>query len=163
MLMAALTFFTVGSVMAATATGMTGLLVARCIQGIGGGGIVALTYVITTDLVSLQERGKWCGLISLQWAIGSVTGPILGGAIVQETTWRWIFWLNLPFCGLALVAIPICLRLDHKVGLILENLKTFDWIGSLVFVVSMTSFLVPLTWGESCPIQSLKTSSNKKL
>jgi MFS family permease len=160
-LMAALIFFTVGSAIAATTTDITGLLVGRCIQGIGGGGIVALTYVITTDMVSLQERGKWFGMISLQWAIGSVIGPILGGAIVQETTWRWIFWLNMPFCGIALVAIPISLRLDHKVGPILEEVKSFDWIGSLIFVTSMTSFLVPLTWGELCLSDHLVKTINQ--
>jgi MFS family permease len=54
---------------------------------------MALTYVIVTDMVTLRDRGKWFSIISLQWAIGSVTGPVIGGAFTEKSTWRWIFWL----------------------------------------------------------------------
>lgn len=56
-------------------------------QGIGGGGMVALTYVIVTDMVTLRERGKWFSLITLQWAIGSVSGPVIGGACSEKANW----------------------------------------------------------------------------
>jgi MFS family permease len=147
-LLAALVLFTIGAVIASLANNSAVLLVGRSVQGIGGGGIVSLTYVITTDIVTLRERGKWFSLISLQWAIGSVTGPVIGGAFAENTNWRWIFWLNLPFCVIAFVAIPICLHLTHKVGSIFEKLKAFDWFGSFLFISSLTSFLIPLTWGK---------------
>lgn len=67
MLLLALTLFTVGAIIAALAKNFTFLLVGRSIQGVGGGGISALTYVIVTDMVSLKERGKWFGLVTMMW------------------------------------------------------------------------------------------------
>lgn len=94
----------------------TTLLVGRGIQGVGGGGIMSLTELLITDLVPLRERGMWFGYQSLTWAVGSVTGPLIGGAFAQDTTWRWIFWINLPFCGLGFLTLPYCLRLNHPPG-----------------------------------------------
>ena len=74
MVLLALTFFTAGAIVSALADNFTVLLVGRSIQGVGGGGILALTYVIVTDLITLKERGKWFGLISMMYAIGSVNG-----------------------------------------------------------------------------------------
>ena len=148
MLMAAIFNFTVGSLVAGTAKQFSGLLLGRCIQGTGGGGIAVLTYVIATDMVALAERAKWSGLISLQWAVGSVVGPIVGGLIIQKSTWRWIFWLNLPFCALALITVPVCLQQDPGLWISLQELRCFDWTGSIIFVTSTTSLLLPLTWGK---------------
>lgn len=78
MVYAGLTFFLVGTVIGATAKTFTSLLVGRTIQGIGGGGIVALTDIVITDLVPLRLRGNYVGIISSQWAIGSVVGPVIG-------------------------------------------------------------------------------------
>jgi hypothetical protein len=99
---------------------------------------VALTYVIVTDMVTLRERGKWFSVISLQWAIG--------GAFAQKTTWRWIFWLNIPFCVISAMGIPVCLRLSDKEESVWTRLNSFDWFGSFLFVAATTSFLIPLTW-----------------
>ena len=125
---------------------MSLLLVGRCVQGVGGGGLVALTYVVITDMVTLRERGKYMSVISLQWAIGSVIGPVIGGALAEKVTWRWIFWLNIPFCVIAAVGIPICLRLYTKEGSIWMKLRTFDWAGSFLFIAATTICLVPVTW-----------------
>ena len=92
MVILALVLFTVGAILAALASNFTVLLVGRTIQGIGGGGIISLTEVLITDLVPLRERGTWFGYQSEVWAVGSVTGPIIGGAFAQNVTWRWIFW-----------------------------------------------------------------------
>ena len=83
----ALVLFTAGSVVCATAHSITTLLVGRCIQGAGGGGIISLTYVVTTDLVPLRERGKWFGLISLTWSVGTVSAPVIGGSLSQHASW----------------------------------------------------------------------------
>ena len=72
MILSALTLFTAGTIISGAATDFTHLLIGRSIQGVGGGGIIALTYVVVTDLVSVRERGKWFGLISLVWALGTV-------------------------------------------------------------------------------------------
>ncbi|OCK80468.1 MFS general substrate transporter [Lepidopterella palustris CBS 459.81] len=147
MLLLALTLFTVGAIIAALAKNFTFLLVGRSIQGVGGGGISALTYVIVTDMVSLKERGKWFGLVTMMWAFGSVVGPVIGGMLAEKISWRWIFWLNIPFCGFAFLTIPPFLRLKPKEGRILEKIKTVDWLGSFLFIGSLTSLLIPITWG----------------
>ncbi|KAJ3469761.1 hypothetical protein MRS44_003826 [Fusarium solani] len=106
----ALGFFTVGTSLASMAKSTALLLAARAIQGLGGGGILALTYVITAEMSSPPDRGRWLGLISSQWAIGSTIAPSVGGALAQYADWRWIFWLNLPFSVLAFILIPFLLR-----------------------------------------------------
>jgi MFS family permease len=145
-ILAALLLFTVGTVICSVAKNVTFLLAGRCVQGVGGGGLVALTYVVLTDMVTLRERGKYMSVISLQWAVGSVIGPVIGGAFSEKLTWRWIFWLNIPFCAIAAVGIPICLRLHIKEGSISEKLREFDWLGSFLFVSATTSCLIPVSW-----------------
>jgi len=104
-------FFAVGSLIAALATNFTMMLVGRSLQwvisswynrkiqtlnfvlrGVGGGGILTLGEIIVTDLVPLSVRGAWFGYLGSMWAIGSVTGPLMGGAFAQNVSWTWIFW-----------------------------------------------------------------------
>lgn len=143
----ALVLFSVGAIVAAVAQNFTVLLAGRSIQGIGGGGIISLTEVLITDLVPLRERGTWFGYQSAVWALGSVTGPIVGGAFAQHVTWRWIFWINLPICGIGLVAICIFLRLHKRPGSISSKVLNFDWLGAFLLTASATTFLLSLTWG----------------
>ncbi|KAK4691141.1 hypothetical protein P7C71_g5797, partial [Lecanoromycetidae sp. Uapishka_2] len=147
MVLVALVFFLIGALVAALSNDFGTLLVGRSFQGIGGGGLIALTEILVTDMVPLRLRGQWFGIISGMWSIGSVTGPIVGGAFAQNVTWRWIFYLNLPFIGIALVAVPLTLKLAFKTSSISDKLKRVDWIGSVLFIGSTTSFLIPVTWG----------------
>lgn len=87
MIMVGLVFFVAGAIVAATSPNFEVLLVGRSLQGIGGGGLIALTEIVVTDLVPLRLRGKWFGLISSMWALGSVSGPIIGGALAHGDTW----------------------------------------------------------------------------
>jgi len=105
-----------------------------------------MTEIVITDLVPLRWRGQWAGIIAGMWSIGSVSGPIIGGAFAQ-VQWRWIFWLNLPFIGVGVVMVPLFLRLNIIPQSIAAKLRRVDWIGTVLFVGSMTSFLIPLTWG----------------
>jgi MFS family permease len=124
------------------------MLVGRSIQGVGGGGIIALTEVLIADLIPLKERGKWFSIRSGTWALGTVTGPLIGGGFTQSSaSWRWIFWINLPFCGLGLVLVPIFLRLKRESVPLRDSLAKVDYVGCALFVASLTSFLIPLTWG----------------
>ncbi|KAF4495623.1 multidrug transporter [Fusarium agapanthi] len=138
-LLASLTAFASGSIMAALAENIAVLLGGRTLQGLGSGGILALTYVIATDLVSLRE---------------GILGPLIGGALV-EVSWPWLFWINLPFCGIAYIAIPITMRIKRKGDASVNSkIREFDWIGTIIFVGSLTSFFTPLSgimydWGSS--------------
>jgi MFS family permease len=92
MVIVAVTLFLAGVLMAALAQDFALLLVGRTIQGVGGGAVIALTEIIVTDLVPMRYRGQWMGILAGMWALGSVSGPIIGGAFAQVGEWRWIFW-----------------------------------------------------------------------
>ncbi|RMD39615.1 hypothetical protein DV735_g5511, partial [Chaetothyriales sp. CBS 134920] len=146
MVLTAITFFLAGVLMAALCNNFSLMLAGRTIQGIGGGGIISLTEILITDLIPLRFRGQWAGLISGMWSLGSVSGPVIGGAFAS-VGWRWIFWINLPFIGVCFVLIPLFLRLNLVPSSIMSKLKRVDWIGTIIFVGSSVSFLIPLTWG----------------
>ncbi|KAL4962001.1 MDR family MFS transporter [Aspergillus stella-maris] len=145
-LFTAVVAFTVGSIVAAVAQNLTTLLAGRCVQGVGGGGIIALTEVLIADLIPLRERGKWMSFRALTWALGTVIGPIIGGALA-ESAWRWIFWLNLPFCGIGLIMIPIFMKLKQQPMTMKERFMGIDYLGCFIFTGSLTSFIMPLSWG----------------
>jgi len=147
LILVALTFFLVGAIVAGVAHSFAILLVGRSIQGIGGGGLIALTEIVVTDLVPLRIRGKWFGIISGMWSLGSVTGPIIGGAFAQEVSWRWIFYINLPIIGVAFIFVPLFLRSNFAPANLAFQLRRVDWIGCVLFIASTTSFLIPITWG----------------
>lgn len=123
------------------------MLVGRSVQGVGAGGLLALTQVLLTDMVPLLERGKFLALISIVWAIGSVSGPSLGGGLAQRGAWRWIFWINLPIMAVGAVGIIAFLRLHHRAKSTVAKLAEMDWVGSFISTSSTTSFLIPITWG----------------
>ncbi|KAK9235320.1 major facilitator superfamily domain-containing protein [Lipomyces kononenkoae] len=145
--MVAVVLFTIGACIAGWAKNFSVLIAGRSIQGAGGGGIIAMTEIIITDLIPLRERGKYMGLFSTMWALGSVTGPVIGGAFAQNVTWRWIFWMNLPICGIALPLIPLCLRLSLARSKFSEKVRRIDWIGMVLFVGSVTSLLLGVSFG----------------
>ncbi|KAI0849398.1 major facilitator superfamily transporter [Daldinia vernicosa] len=139
--------FTVGTIVCCTAQSIGVLLVGRCIQGIGGGGIHSLGLVIHTDFVPLRWRPKWYSITLAAWAIGLSVGPVTGGAIAQRTTWRWIFYLMFPICGFGLVAVPYLLTLRPKKATFKEKMERIDWLGGFIFTCSATAFLIAISWG----------------
>ena len=147
LLVVALAMFTVGSVICATARNFTALLAGRSVQGTGAGGILALTEILMTDMVPLRERGNYFALIGIVWAIGSVAGPLVGGALATEDAWRWIFYLNLPIIAVGFIGIMLFLRLEQRSRTWKEKLLQIDYIGSVIFLASTTSFLMGITWG----------------
>ncbi|KAF1912620.1 major facilitator superfamily domain-containing protein [Ampelomyces quisqualis] len=142
-----LAFFLVGSIIPAVANNFNEILLGRSIQGVGGGGIISLTELVVVDTVPLRERGKWFSFFGAMWSVGTVAGPLLGGGFSQNVTWRWVFWINLPFLGLGLVLIATFLKLNQKHGEFLSKLREVDWIGMVLFLASTTGFLIPVSWG----------------
>ncbi|KAF1832677.1 MFS general substrate transporter [Decorospora gaudefroyi] len=148
LLLVTLLFFTVGTILCSVANDFTTLLTGRCIQGVGGGGIITLTQVIFCDIVPLRQRPKYFAIVLGAWSIGSIVGPVIGGALVENTSWRWCFHINYPFCGIGFVVAILFVRLNAVAELTFaQKLKRVDWIGAALFVGSMTSFLVGLSWG----------------
>ncbi|KAI0096133.1 major facilitator superfamily transporter [Nemania sp. FL0031] len=143
----AIAAFTVGTIVCCTANSIGAMLVGRSIQGVGGGGIHSLSLVIQTDFIPLRHRPKWYGMTLAAWALGLSTGPIIGGAITQNTTWRWIFYLMFPILGFGLAVVPYLLTLRPKKASAQEKFSRIDWVGMTIFTGSATSFLIAISWG----------------
>ena len=108
---AAILIFLLGSLLAGAAPGMIELVLFRGVQGLGAGGVMALTFAVVGDIVSPRQRGRYIGYLAGVWACASVIGPLLGGFIVDHTSWRWVFLINLPVGAAAFAVISSNLRL----------------------------------------------------
>jgi EmrB/QacA subfamily drug resistance transporter len=140
----AIVVFLVGSALCGLAQNMTQLVIFRGLQGLGAGGLFPLALAVVGAIVPPRDRGRYQGLIGAVFASASIIGPALGGFIVDNTTWRWIFYVNLPVGGLALLVIWLTMprrapMTDHYV----------DWAGAALLAASSTSLLLGLVWGSS--------------
>ncbi|KAF7167558.1 hypothetical protein CNMCM5623_000864 [Aspergillus felis] len=139
--------FAAGTAIVCSAHGIAQLLVGRSIQGIGGGGIVALVQVVFTDIIPLRHRPKYLGYLQVASALGTISGPLVGGAVSQYSTWRWIFYINFPFCLGGLITLPLGLKFQQFETSFVSRLLLIDWFGGFLFTASATSFLMALSWG----------------
>jgi MFS family permease len=106
-----------------------------------------LTNLIISDIVPLRERGTFQALLLVAVLVGTASGPFAGGIIVQHTTWRWVFFLNLPISGLALSLVVAFLKVNYnKESTIKEKFKRIDYTGNAIFVGSVVSILIVVTW-----------------
>ncbi|THC91735.1 hypothetical protein EYZ11_008809 [Aspergillus tanneri] len=142
--------FTLGSGLCGGARNINMLIAGRLIQGIGAGGINVLIEIIICDLLPLRERGRYLGIMFGLIALGTSLGPLFGGLIVQHTSWRWVFYLNVPIGGAALVTLFAFLRVkSDDTSNYMMQLKRIDWLGNVIFVLSMVSILIALSWSGS--------------
>ncbi|ESZ92257.1 putative efflux pump antibiotic resistance protein [Sclerotinia borealis F-4128] len=147
LLLISVSLFTLGTLIACLAQTIPQILAGRAIQGIGGGGVISLVLIIITDIVPLRQRPKYGSLVQIPWALGGIIGPLIGGAFAQHVTWRWIFYINFPFCAMGLVAIPFVVKMKTRRAPLRTKLRLVDWEGGFLFVASITSFLIGTTWG----------------
>ncbi|KAH6950657.1 major facilitator superfamily domain-containing protein [Fusarium avenaceum] len=139
--------YTLGSGIAGGANGGAMLITGRAIQGVGSGGVTMINDVIISDLVPLRYRGNYIAILLLVATIGFAIGPFLGGIIVEKTSWRWVFYLNLPIGGAAIVVTYFFLNLQYnKTQSTMEKLRRIDYIGNAILIGSSVSILLALTW-----------------
>jgi len=142
----AIVTFLLGSFLAGASTNMEQLIATRALQGLGGGGLMALTFVIIGDIVPPRERGRYQGYFGAVWGLSSVAGPLLGGffsdqdQILGIAGWRWIFYINLPFGIAAMIITSAVLhipkvRREHKI----------DYIGSVLMVLAVSATLLAVS------------------
>jgi EmrB/QacA subfamily drug resistance transporter len=134
--------FLLGSALCGAAQSMTQLVVFRAIQGIGAGGLFPLSLAVIGNIVPPRDRGRWQGLIGAVFAASSIVGPAVGGFIVDNTTWRWVFFVNLPVGGLALLVIS--LTMPSRAAL---TEHAIDWLGAGVLAAGTGALLLGLVWG----------------
>lgn len=136
LLIIAVAIFTLGSILCGLANSIVTLIIFRGVQGIGAGGMIPLSMIIVGDLFTIESRGKIQAVFSSIWAISSIVGPVLGSFFVEELTWRWIFFINVPI-GIATVLclIPYKEKIEFK--------KThIDYKGFFLFGISISLLLL---------------------
>jgi EmrB/QacA subfamily drug resistance transporter len=140
----AILIFLAGSLAAGLAQDMLQLILFRGLQGIGGGGLISMSFAIVADVVSPRERGRYTGYLGAVFAFSSIVGPLLGGFIVDHVSWRWVFLVNLPVGAMALAVTSIVLRLPA--GTVRHRI---DFEGAGLLVAGVTCLLLTLVWGGS--------------
>jgi EmrB/QacA subfamily drug resistance transporter len=124
--------FLAGSALCGLATSMTFLIIARAIQGLGGGGLFVLALSVVGDAVPPRERGKIQGIFAAVFSVSSVLGPLAGGFLSENANWHWIFFINIPLGLIALVGFaasfkPKGIRTSHKI----------DWLGAITLTLAL--------------------------
>jgi EmrB/QacA subfamily drug resistance transporter len=152
--------FLIGSILCGLAESMVMLIVFRFIQGFGAGAITPIATTIVGDIYSKEERAKIQGYLSSVWGISAVLGPALGGFFVQFTSWKLVFWINIPLGILAMIGISLFLHENIE-----KKKKQIDYVGALLITISTSLFMFVLVEGGnrwdwlSVPIMSLITVS----
>jgi MFS family permease len=145
-LLGGLISFAVGSALCGAANNMNTMLAGRAFQGVGSGVILSLVEIILADLVPLSERGSFQGAFGAVWALASATGPPIGGALAVKN-YRWLFYMNLPLTAGVAAIVGLFMNLKIPPGTMREKLGRMDWIGNLVFIPSISIFIMGLVWG----------------
>ncbi len=138
----AIVVFLLGSALCGAATTMTQLVLFRALQGIGAGGLFPLSLAVIGNIVPPRDRGRWQGLIGAVFAASSIIGPAVGGFIVDNASWRWVFLVNLPVGGLALAVISVTMPRRAR-----RTQHSIDWLGAAVLSGGTGTLLLGLVWG----------------
>ena len=143
MIVTAMTLFIAGSVLCALAPNMTTLIVARALQGLGGGGILPIVQVVISDIVTPRERGQYQAYFSGVWTAAGIAGPVIGGVFAEHLHWSMIFWINVP---LGVAALALLLPKMGKIP-VFHRRRMVDWLGGVLLMASAVTLMLVLTWG----------------
>src|SRR6202012_2558553 len=138
----AIVIFLIGSALCGQARDIGELIAFRALQGVGGGCLMVLTQAIVGDVAPPRERGKYQGAFGAVFGVASIAGPLLGGFFVDNLSWRWVFYINLPIGAIALVVIAVVLppasaRQQHKI----------DYLGATTLAAFATAVVLATSWG----------------
>jgi EmrB/QacA subfamily drug resistance transporter len=133
----AIVVFLGGSALSGLSGSMYQLIIFRGVQGLGAGGLISLALSIVGDVIPPRDRGRYQGYFGAAFGVASILGPLVGGFLVEQASWRWVFYVNLPIGVIALVVINRVLKLDHQ-----PRRPKIDFAGSLLIVTGVALFLV---------------------
>jgi EmrB/QacA subfamily drug resistance transporter len=140
--LAAIVIFLIGSALCGLAQSLNQLIFFRALQGIGGGGLMVGAQAVMADVLPPRERGRYSGYFGAVFGVTSIAGPLIGGFFVDNASWRWVFYVNLPLGLIALAVISVVLKTPvQKVH------HEIDYLGSTLLAAGVTCIVLLTTWG----------------
>ena len=135
--------FLLGSALSGMATSMTQLIAFRALQGLGAGALIPLAMTIIGDIYTLEERARMQAVFSALWGLSSIVGPLVGGFITDQLSWRWVFYINIPFGFAAALVIGLALQEPKR-----RERPVIDYAGAAVLTTAVTLLMLALMKGE---------------
>lgn len=139
----AVSLFIGGSVVGGLATNMMALIIARAIQGLGGGGLMILSQAIIADIVPPKDRGRYMGIMGAVFGLSAVAGPLLGGWFTDSLSWRLAFWINVPLGALSLLALVVWLKIPRYA----QSDVKIDYLGTALMMMWVSALVLFTAWG----------------
>jgi len=143
LLLSAIVIFLIASALCALSQSLLQLILFRALQGLGGGGLMAVSQAAIADVVAPRERGRYQGYMAGTWGVASVAGPILGGYLTDHVSWHAIFWINLPIGAIAFVLSNRALKMLQT----RRRAANIDYLGAALLSAIITLCLLVMTWG----------------